>query len=121
VISNVEVRLGLDMDVALPSVLHVSEVLPHAVAAVVDAAHDRERRVELDARIAGGDERLDVARVVRLQDAAMELGVALRHACSPRRFSVRRVALRREAVVGERALAVPVMDDPGHLAAADVE
>src|SRR6202022_508640 len=111
-------RLGLDMNVAPPRVLQVSKVLPHAVAAVVVAAHERKGRVELDARIAVRDERLDVARVVRHEEAAMELDVALRHARSPRPFCVRRAALRREAEGGERKFPGPGADEPEELAVA---
>ena len=72
--------------------------------------------MELDVRMAVCDERLDVARVECVDEGSQGLDVSLRHPRSPLV-----AALRREAEVGERALAVKVDDHPRHLAAADVE
>jgi hypothetical protein len=79
VIAEVEVGLGFETVLISPGVLDVSEELPHAIVTVVDATDRCERRMELDARISVCDERIDVACVVRLDSAAQQLDVALRH------------------------------------------
>src|SRR5207244_360526 len=117
VLTEVEVRLRFEAKVVAPCVPEISKIPPHPIVPAVDrAAHRRERRNTHAARIAERDHGLDVVRVERLEPAAQELDVALRHARSPRR-----VLLRSEAEVGERAVAVEVENQSRDPAVTDVE
>src|SRR4029077_17992330 len=85
-LAEVEVHLRFDADFISPCIREVSKVLAYAIVPAVDGTADRrEHRLELDVRIAVRDERVDVACVERLDDAAMELHVLLRNRRSPRR------------------------------------
>ena len=64
-LTEIEVRLRLDPDLAFPCFLEVLMPLPHPFVPPVDGepTSGRERRVELHLRIAAGDQRLYVPRV----------------------------------------------------------
>src|SRR5437588_119635 len=71
VLAHVEVRLGFEADFISPCILEVAEEFPQSIVPVVAAADIRKLCVELDARMACRDERLEVAGVPQLDVAAM--------------------------------------------------
>ena len=70
-LAAIEVGLGFHTDLLSPYVLKIPVPPAQAIVSVIDTTPDRSKRgAQLDARIAVRDERLYVAGVVRLDDAA---------------------------------------------------
>jgi hypothetical protein len=82
-LTEIEIRFGLDLELLTPRVIYFCEVLSNSIsAAVVRAADGCKQRMELDLLIAYRDRAFYVPDVERSIQTAVELDVSLGHALS---------------------------------------